>query len=179
MAFHQPATAVHPPSTHLPPTFHDLPITGACPSAGGSVPRRVWQLGGGAPPRAVGFLPAPNGHAGTPLALSGTGEMHALAPRAEGAAAGVAAGAGANSSLAAMAGGSRLTSIFGSDKANQATKEALDALALDPEAQARHLPRSPTISHELPRAFTRSHKLSRALTSSHELSRSPSFHGLR
>ena len=102
---------------------------GAADSA--ALPRRIWQLGGGAP-RALGFLPAAAGSAGTPICLTHSGEMHALAEGgaeggAEGAARGGAVSAAGGTSLARLGGASRLETIFGATPSSDLARIAVAA----------------------------------------------------
>ena len=105
--------------------------TGASHRHGGSVPRRVWQLGGSSPPRAVAFLPSAAGLPGSPLALAASGEMHALVPLSATTTIPAAGGAEAVSELSALASGgaSRLAAVFGtSGMQTSATRAAIDKL---------------------------------------------------
>ncbi|KAL1528976.1 hypothetical protein AB1Y20_010297 [Prymnesium parvum] len=99
-------------------TILEFGTASAAADGASSVPRRVWQLARG-PAHAVGFLPATDGGAGTPLCLCADGEMHTLA---------LAEGGAAAPPLTSLAsgGGSHLDAIFGSTPTQELEQLQID-----------------------------------------------------
>jgi NET1-associated nuclear protein 1 (U3 small nucleolar RNA-associated protein 17) len=116
---------------------------GAAGAVAAAVPRRAWRLT--ERPRSVGFLPCAGGKPGTPLCLSGSGELFLLLDEPTAQAAAQAAAGGARMSLRHVA-PSRLASIFGAalsrdvpDAAGLLTGEEMQDAPLLLELQPRAL----------------------------------------